>query len=117
MHYFSKDCAAGFFQEFRSPAPQSSSGLPRAPTALPELSQRSPRALPRSSQALESIGDVDGDGDGDSDVVMPLRFQDSASPLQNAPFPNHFPIQIDISGPGRPQAQIPGSGPPFPLDP
>ena len=40
-----------FFQEFRPPAPQSSSELPRAP---PELSQSSPRALPRLSQALES---------------------------------------------------------------
>ena len=95
MHYFSKDCAAGFFQEFGPPAPQSSSELPRAPPelsqssprALPELFQGSPRALPRSSQALESIGDVDGDGDGDSDVVMPLRFQDSVSPFQNELFP------------------------------
>ena len=51
MNYFSKDCAAGFFQEFGPPAPQSSSELPRAP---PELSQSSPRALPRLSQALES---------------------------------------------------------------
>ena len=47
------------------------------------------------------------------------RFQDSAPPLEKTDVAYHLLIQIVISGPGRPQAQIPGSGhpPPLALDP
>ena len=44
-------------------------------------------------------------------------YADSAPPLEKSRFAYNFLIQIAISGPGRPLAQIPGSGHPSPYPP